>query len=417
MSASGAGGDSSFLAGTVVLHDPVVLAPSGDFSRVPGLVAQDGRIVSVGALPTGLSRDARHLDAGGLWVAPGIVDCHTHLAWDAFLSEDRADATPGDVPDIEDGSHGGHGAHGPTLDILARTLRGGVTRARDAGGLTTGVRDAVDAGRRAGPRLQVSVEMIRGDDVGGPAGMITRVRDVVVRGADWVKLVATHGVDAPDGADLEPLLDPATMRAAVGTARAAGVPVMVHAWGGQALTDAINAGATSIEHGMFLSEADAALAASVGTTLVPTLTIYQDVALMAARGELPAPIGARATAAAAAHQGAVRIALAAGVRVALGSDFSTPDSHGRSIREIASLARAGLGIERAWLAATREGHRLMSVGRENTARGVLAPGEPLDVVVLDRDPTDLAVLDEAAPPAGVLADGRAVALPERWADR
>ncbi len=56
------------------------------------------------------------VDATGLWLLRGVVDCHTHLAWNAFDEADRI---------------------APAADAaLSATLRAGVTSARDAGGLS-----------------------------------------------------------------------------------------------------------------------------------------------------------------------------------------------------------------------------------------------------------------------------------------
>ena len=53
--------------------------------------------------------------------------------------------------------------------------------------------------------------------------------------------------------------------------------VMCHAHGGPGLTEAVEAGVTSIEHGLLLTEAQAAAMAQAGCWLVPTLTTINEL--------------------------------------------------------------------------------------------------------------------------------------------
>ncbi|MGO1560751.1 MAG: amidohydrolase family protein [Actinomycetaceae bacterium] len=464
--------------GVTVLHGPVVLGPDGGLDRVEAVVVSGGRIVAVGRPPAGL-RAARHVDAAGLAITPGLVDAHAHLAWSSFIPDDDAPDEPGDLP-------------AATREILRRTLARGVVRARDAGGLTARVRDAA-ATEGLGPEVDVAVDIIRGDEVAGPEEMRRRVRSTLAAGATWIKLLATHGVSVPGAVedavarggpteggrpsetagsvptagverdasavgpvDLDPLIDRATMAAAIEEATAGGARVMVHAWGGPALTDAIELGAASVEHGMFLTERDAAAAAAAGCWFVPTVTIYRDVAAMAEAGDLPPAIGVRARRAAAAHADAVAIARRAGVRIATGTDFSSMETHGKAVREIASLVRCGLTVAEAWRAATVAGHALLagdatSVGssaavarspmvgrtmpggrsapgsarqpasatgtdspardtpaRDTPARGVIVPGARADLAAWSVDPTDPAALADGPEPRFVVVGGRLV---------
>jgi imidazolonepropionase-like amidohydrolase len=84
---------------------------------------------------------------------------------------------------------------------------------------------------------------------------------------------------------------------------------------------------------------------------------------------------------------AVRIARDAGVKIALGTDFISREQHGTNLREIASVADAGLSVEEALLAATRNGAELLGIGDRF---GRIAPGYVFDAIVLDHDPSDLA---------------------------
>ncbi|MET3803382.1 imidazolonepropionase-like amidohydrolase [Nakamurella sp. UYEF19] len=161
---------------------------------------------------------------------------------------------------------------------------------------------------------------------------------------------------------------------------------MVHALGGPAIGTAVAAGARSIEHGIWLTEADAADMAAAGAFLVPTLGIYRHLAAQAAiPGSLPPAATARAIAAGQTLVEAVRIARAAGVPIALGTDFAHRDMHGRNLGEITELVGAGLSPVQALLAATANGADLCGVG---DVTGRLTVGRRLDAIVLDVDPSD-----------------------------
>jgi imidazolonepropionase-like amidohydrolase len=179
-------------------------------------------------------------------------------------------------------------------------------------------------------------------------------------------------------------------------------PVMVHALGGDAIGWAVEAGARSIEHGVFLTEADAQAMARRGCVLVPTLVIYEQLAAMARGGQLDKARTQRALKVESQLGEAVRIARAAGVRIAVGSDFAHRDDHGHNLSELGCLQRAGMSIEDVLLAATSVGADLCGV---SDRRGRIAPGFEFDVTVLEAEPSDLSLLAEPGAVTGVFRGG------------
>ena len=87
----------------------------------------------------------------------------------------------------------------------------------------------------------------------------------------------------------------------------------------------------------------------------------------------------------------VRVARAAGVRMATGCDWIDRRQHGRNLEELALLHEAGLSVEETLLAATSGGAELCGVAERY---GRVAPGYVFDAIVLDRDPSDMAVFRE-----------------------
>ncbi len=425
-----------------------MLDRTGRFSEPCDLAVRDGIVWAVGrALP--IDPEAIDVDARGLFVMPGVVDCHAHLTQSTYDPFELVTA-PLSTRFLQ------------TAEALRATLRAGVTWVRDAGGADAGVRDALATGTVPGPRLGVSVVALsrngrHGDgailgpglestqDVLGPvypdrpahsasvAGDLpTAVRGVLRAGADWVMIYASGGVMSTRPGFTELPFAPAELAAAVAEAGRYGRPVMMHALGARAVEAAVAAGARSIEHGIGLGERAAAAMAARGVTLVPTLSSYLDLAALARTGVLPGWAVERAESTAAALTETIAVARAAGVRIALGSDARHRSRHGGNLAEISHLRRAGLTPPEALLAATSNGATLCSPGHgwpyaESPApdapdhgvvgsgqggtggrRGRLAPGNVFDAIVLDTDPGDLSLFERRDFVRGVFTAGRPV---------
>ena len=103
--------------GTVVIRNAKVLTVTkGSFDG--SILIRDGKIVEVGANVTAPS-DARVIDAGGQYVMPGIIDCHSHIATEAV---NEGSVSVSSMTGIEDTVN--------AEDIgIYRALAGGVTTA------------------------------------------------------------------------------------------------------------------------------------------------------------------------------------------------------------------------------------------------------------------------------------------------
>ncbi|MGV8882717.1 MAG: amidohydrolase family protein [Rhodoglobus sp.] len=342
-----------------------VMDETGAFSEPRDVSIHDGHFADSPAVSAG----EEVLDGSGLWLVPGLYDSHTHITWNDFHAVDRAARTEVERERL-------------TRDALVATLRAGVTSARDGGGAPVHLRDSIAAGEVAGPRLQVSVDMITADQ-SGPQ-FESAVLAALDAGAQWVKLVATVGIGAPEGSEIESNFTEAEFRFATEAARTYGAGVMVHAWGGAAIDYSIEHGATSLEHGIYLTSTQARKAAQTPITFVPTLTIYQLLLELVDSGALDGISRERVARVVADHSRAVVEAFEAGVTLAIGSDYGTAQQHGTNLREIASLMLAGIPANDALLAATRNGALLFG----DSGGGRIAPGYRADAVLLNGNPTD-----------------------------
>jgi imidazolonepropionase-like amidohydrolase len=359
------------------------------------VAVQDGRVVEVGP---GLDGD-ESVDCTGATLLPGLFDAHVHVMMSG-VDTLRQLQTPF--------SYGFYEA----VHNLRRTLAQGITSVRDAGGADLGVAQAVRDGLIAGPRMQIAISMLsqtggHGDGwhvcgsemplmgphpgrprtiVDGADEMRRTVRQLLRAGADVLKVATSGGVLSARDDPRHPHFRPAELDVLVEEAAAAGVAVMAHAQGAEGIKAAVRAGIRSIEHGIFLDDEAIDLMLQHGTWLVPTLAAPRAVLAAAAAGaSLPGAVIEKARNVQAVHDESVARAIAAGVKVAMGTD-SGVGPHGDNLVELGLMADCGMTPEQAWHATTLSAAELLGVAGE---LGSLEPGKRADVVVLDGDPADL----------------------------
>jgi imidazolonepropionase-like amidohydrolase len=383
------------------------------------IVVRDGRIAAVEHGPPGeLPRDAESIDLSGMTVLPGLIDCHDHLAMHGY---DLARRWGLDEPQSTRTLR--------TAKVLGATLAAGYTAVRDAAGLDAGFKRAIDEGLIAGPRLVLSLVII--SPIGGigdraspsgfgccvpndpllPDGVVDSLADVrpVVRrivraGADVIKCATTGGASSREGhGPRDGAFARDEMEALVEEAHALDRRVMCHALGGRGLRVAVEAGVDSIEHGCYLDEAPELLdrMAARGIFFVPTFTVYDY------HRKSPAPhIRERARDLEEHHRASLSRALAAGVKVAAGTDAGG-HGHPPNALEIAGLVKAGMAPLQALRAAT--GWAAECLGREREI-GTVEKGKLADLIAISGDPlADVGILQDPGRIALVLKGGAVAA--------
>ena len=401
-----------------VLRGASLLDSSGGFSGPADIHVRDGRIVAVGqnvSVPGGVTSH----DFGGLWLMPGVFDCHDHLAQSSMTMIDAL-RTPITERALE------------TAANARQTLLSGVTFVRDAGGTDAGIRNAIARGLVPGPRLLVSIVLLsqtggcmdgflQGPGVSlsteyfvpdypgrppflvdGADEMLKAVREVLRLGADWIKICTSGALLSPHNEPESPELTRDEVAVAVTEAARQGKSVFTHCYGGPGLDIAVEAGVRSIEHGTFITEAQAAAMAKAGCWLVPTLSTLSDAVGWAETGPLPAYAVRKAARLKGVLGEAVRIARAYGVKIACGTDIMSQETHGTNLRELTLLHRAGLTCEEALLAGTAQSAELCGVAHE---LGRLEAGYIFDAIVLDQDLGDLSIFERSGCVTGVFKGG------------
>jgi len=300
---------------------------------------------------------------------------------------------------------------------LRATLSAGITTIRDAGGADLGIKTAVEQGLIPGPRMHISIKMIsqtggHGDDwmpcgvdipffieypgspnaiVNGPEEMRRKVRELIRDGADVIKVAVSGGVLSPRDNPRHPHFRPEELEMLVSEATAAGIFVMAHAQGTDGIKNAIRAGIRSIDHGIYLDDEAIGLMVERGTYLVPTLVAASGVLTAAEQGiQIPEASLRKAREVVEIHRESFRKAVAAGVKVAMGTDSGvTP--HGENLRELELMAEGGMKPADVPVATTRTAAELMGLEAE---LGTIEPGKRADLVIVDGDPFDFAKLGD-----------------------
>jgi len=241
-----------------------------------------------------------------------------------------------------------------------------------------------------------------------------QVRELKSAGVDGIKAVLETGRTGM----LFARMDLAMFRAAANESRACQLPLAVHTGSAQDVSDAVEAGASSIEHGSFADVIPDDLfqhMARSGISYDPTLSVlegFHDVSAgrddllqrSLVRQVLPQKLlsGTRAALAAGKYtngeraaglQSAMHVAednlrraWKAGVPLVTGSDAgNTLVFHGPAVhRELQLWVAAGIPPTVALQAATRNAAQLLGTG---SRLGLVAPGYDATLLVVDGDPT------------------------------
>ena len=212
-----------------------------------------------------------------------------------------------------------------------------------------------------------------------------KVRELIRAGADGIKVAASGGVLSPNTNPHHPQFGEDELTTIVNEAAAAGRWVMAHCHAAAGARNAIKAGVRSVDHGSYLDETAIAMMAERGTWLVPTLLAAQGVLNAIERGtQMPAGIEEKATEARDSARDATRLAVEAGIPIALGTDCPV-SPHGTNLGELALMAECGLTPAGALHAGTLSAAKLLDLGDE---LGSIEPGKRGDLVVLAGDPFD-----------------------------
>jgi imidazolonepropionase-like amidohydrolase len=362
------------------------------------ILVADERIEAIFGPDDQVPSDVEPVPLSGAWVVPGLIDCHSHQVGEL----EYAGIPAVDASAAEETLSGVRNA--------TATLRAGFTTVRDVGTyrafIDVALRDAIDLGWTPGPRMQCGGAYITspggGGEVTGEAPLLglspelrlgvvetpdevrEKVRVLVDGGATLIKCIVTGAVltrgTQPGVIELsEPMVS-----AAVEEAARHGLFVAAHAHGAEGIKVAIRAGVRSIEHGSLIDDEGIAMLVDHGTYLVADVYDGDWIAEEGRRAGWPAETIEKNDQTTQAQREGFRKAVAAGVRVAYGTD-SGVYPHAMVAIQFGYQVRLGQSPLDAVRSATIVAAELM--GWEDQV-GSLRPGRFADLVALDADPLE-----------------------------
>ncbi len=365
-------------------------------ARGRAVVVEGGRIASV--VDEARAPRGRRIDLSGCTLLPGLINSHVHLCL-------GAEANPVGVLQNEPATM-------TALKMLVRareTVEAGVTTVRDLAGrdyVELSVRRAVAEGLFPWPRILAAGRAVCmtgghgnffGREADGPDDVRKAVREQLKAGVDVIKLIATGGVMTAGVEPGSPQLTLEEMRAAVEEARKAGRLTAAHAQGSAGIADAVEAGITTIEHGIFLTDEIIATMKRKGVFLVPTLAAPAAISIGGLAAGIPEFMVRKSDAVISHHVSSFQRAAKAGVRIAAGADSGTPlNLHGSLLPELDLMVKYGMSPLESIRSATTVAADALGLGGET---GRVAEGYAADL---------LAVAGQPAERIGALADVRLV---------
>jgi imidazolonepropionase-like amidohydrolase len=337
---------------------------------------------------------AAEYELAGRAIMPGLIDLHMH----PFLTNMnlmKLEDTPVSLVTAQ------------ASVVLNRLLDRGFTTIRDAAGGDWGLKQAVDDGLIAGPRLFISGRALsqtgghgdfrrRTDDsvvcscstalhltsriADGVDQVRHAVRDELRKGADQIKIMVSGGVSSPFDSLEGSQFSMSEIEAAVDEATRAGTYVLAHAYSAEAIARALSAGVRTIEHANLIDKPAAELAAERQAYVVPTLVAYEAAAQHAASSGYSAEMLDKLAKVREFGLRSLDICKAAGVKMGFGTDIiGDQELHTQEF-----LLRAEvLPIHEIIASATRIGAEVL---RREGQLGVIAPGAIADILVIDGNP-------------------------------
>jgi imidazolonepropionase-like amidohydrolase len=348
-------------------------------------VVEGGRITAV--VDAARAPRGERVDLAGHTLLPGLINCHVHLCLGAEADPVRPlREEPASVTVIR------------ALLRARETVEAGVTTVRDLGGrdyVEMAVRRAINEGWAPGPRILAAGKAICmtgghgwwiGRETDGPDDARKAVREQLKAGADVIKLIATGGVMTPGVEPGASQLTRDEMAAAIHEARKAGRRTAAHAQGSDGIADAVEAGITTIEHGIFLTEEIVARMKARGTYLVATLNAPAAISAGGLVAGIPDFMVRKSDAMVPAHVASFQLARRAGVGIAAGSDAGTPlNRHGEFATELELMVKHGMSPLEAIRGATAVAAEALGLGAET---GRVAPGLAADLVAVAGNPAE-----------------------------
>ncbi|MBA4802666.1 MULTISPECIES: metal-dependent hydrolase family protein [Euryhalocaulis] len=392
-----------------VIHAGTLMTRADEAPRSEvSILVRDGKIAEI--------RDgfveadgAEIVDLSDRFVMPGLIDSHVHITSELGPTG-RIDAVT--LSDADWALRGAMHAQ--------RTLEAGFTTVQDVGGRGVdaifALRDSIARDELPGPRIRAAGQSLsvaggHGDGRNGYNEVIAAAlhdpsicngaddcrratREMIMRGADLIKITSTGGVLSNTAAGVNQQFFDDELDAIVDTANSMGRYVTAHAHGKDGIDAALEAGVASIEHGTYLDDESIRLFRENNAYLVPTVLAGATVAEYAEQVDwMTPPQVAKSKQVGPQMLDMLRRAHEGGVKIAFGTDTGV-SKHGDNARELGLMVQAGMTPQETLVAATLNAADHLEMADEI---GSLEPGKYADLIAVDGDPlSDVTILENVA---------------------
>ncbi len=330
--------------------------------------------------------NAQVIDAAGRTVLPGLIDCHVHIdsEGDADMWRTAHDSVPRRTLRAQ--------------MIAKKMLAAGFTTVRNMGtddSIDIELAKAIDQGMVEGSRIIPSGKVLcmtgghgwkMGREVDGADEARKGAREQLKAGAKVIKIMATGGVMTEGVEPGSPQLTVEEMRAAVEEAHKVGCKTATHAQGTIGIKNAIKAGLDSIEHAIFLDDEAVQMMLANDVAMVPTLVAPYQINKGGVAAGIPEYAVKKSLRIADSHIQSFKMAVAAGVKIAMGTDSGTPlNRPGQNAKEIELMVEYGMEPLQALKATTMVAAEVCNISDKI---GSLECGKYADVVIFDGNPLE-----------------------------
>ncbi|HBG5346301.1 TPA: amidohydrolase family protein [Clostridioides difficile] len=320
-------------------------------------------------------------------VMPGIMNCHVHLTMEPVGNPKVYYDNVSDVELVVN-----------TIKQLDAYLDSGVTYIRSLGCpkyVDVQLKNLIDKGSIDGPGIVTSGPVICmtgghgyyfGIESDGVDECRKSARTVLKNGVDCVKIMATGGVTTDGVEPGSPQLTLEEMKAAVDEAIKAGKITATHGQGRTGIKNAVLAGITSIEHGVYLDDEIIDLMLERGTYLVPTVAAPYFILNAGKESGITEATLRKCEIVAIPHKESFLKAYKKGIKIAVGSDAGTSyNEHGKTYYEMKLMSDYGMDNMDVIVAATKTASELLKIDKNY---GTLEKGKKADVIVVNGNPIE-----------------------------
>lgn len=363
---------------------------SGKIVTPANIVIENGIIAAIN--PAAPPQAAQIVDLPGLTVLPGMIDGHTHLAYEIGpgWKDEAVTWTLGEF------------AHRSAKNAR-KTLLAGFTTIRELGSpgfVDVATMKAIERGDIIGPNIIPAANALsitgghcevtgfapgiaerdyRGGVADGVDEILRAIRYQIKHGARAIKICATAGVlsfEGPVGAQQYSFEE---LKAAADETHRHGLKIAAHAHGTEGIIAASQAGIDSIEHDSMMTEEATRIIKKNGTWVAPNMYLISAIDSNA----LPPAIQAKADYVMPLSIESFQRALAADLKIAFGTDAGVYP-HGENARELEARVRHGMSPLQAVRSATIDSAEALGTAD----RGQVKVGLMADLIAVRGNPAE-----------------------------